>query len=622
MAWVAVARWCAVGGALAVGVLAASGAEPLRARLDPAEPMPVRLHTFNSNLLAAMAFRGITYGGAEFERGVRELKAVGLRFPGGTIANNYRWRTDSFSDPTNDKTRWAGEQIRIFRKMGLRYGLKGFAALCRRYRVEPIWVLNVYEETPESTVALMNRLEKLGLDVQAIELANEPYWDGRSLNDVAGYIRYCKPLVAALRAHDPALKVGACFAPLDRPANYEKIWNAPLAKEGWYDAAVFHEYYGGQGFELEKGDPVPVEAMLHPEAFFAEPVAVLTKLVPGKPIWLTEWNIGTKGLRQWKDRGAELLFLGASYCRIVEHREAIERACFHQIYGGRFGTFEWDKEAGKLVTKASYRLFRLLGAAFHGAETLRPTSLDDEDVLGFTAGGEGGLRMFVVNRGGEGRTLALPKEGFDNAAAWTIACPPEEKLPVSAELARRAPVKDARVELPARSVTLIAPPAAMEPLAPPGGAAESLFPVRPFFTLWVPPYATRQPRVDAAGAYTVDFAKLRDKPMAVAKMNVAALKLEPGRRYVLSFKAQADPAGGMVVHLPDAGRTRGGQAGADAGKAGGALTSLSGNARPYRFAFVYDPDAGKNEITFFFPKGTVAKGGKVVLSDFRLHPTE
>ncbi len=56
-------------------------------------------------------------------------------------------------------------------------------------------------------------------------------------------------MVAALHQRQPDVKVGACFAPLQHePYAYIENWNAVLARETWYDALVFHDYYYGQGF--------------------------------------------------------------------------------------------------------------------------------------------------------------------------------------------------------------------------------------------------------------------------------------------------------------------------------------------------------------------------------------
>jgi hypothetical protein len=166
----------------------------------------------------------------------------------------------------------------------------------------------------------------LGLQLRAIKLGNEPYWDGRSFNKVQPYIDDCKRLAEAIRQHHPEIKIGACFGPLEKGFSHETQWNEVLAKEPWFDAIVHHDYYGGQRFALEEGQSLPVEALLRPEAFIEMPVDYYAKFLPGMPIWLTEWNIGNEGLKQWKNTGAKLHFLAAMMTCLITHRDSVEWA--------------------------------------------------------------------------------------------------------------------------------------------------------------------------------------------------------------------------------------------------------------------------------------------------------
>ena len=480
-----VTRRTVLAGGAAAGIVACPArarsadraATPPPVSLGPPEPLPAALYTFNSNILTATAFRGMTYDGPQFEAAVRALRPRGLRFPGGSIANNYLWREDSFSEPKDDKTGWAGEQLRLFRKLGARYDLPGFARICRRYDLEPIWVLNVYEETPESVAALWERFDDMKLNVTRVEFGNEPYWDGRSLMNVWDYRKFCRPLAAALKKARPAVRIGACFGPVREGGAYPEKWNAPLGREGWFDAAVYHEYYGGQGFALEKGEELPAAALLRPAALVDEAVDALADAAPGKPVWFTEWNVGSEGLKRWKNAGAELLFLAAVHDRLIARRDRVELACFHNIYEQRFGTFDVGED-GQVVRNASWEFFRLLGLAWADATELRPLSLPGatgDDLFGFaTASGTGAgpdVRLFLVNRGAQDRTVALPADLPADRARLTIVSEPERALTTSTPLAERFPAAGGAVTLPAYSINLIASPStlAAEPAAVAGG---------------------------------------------------------------------------------------------------------------------------------------------------------
>ena len=541
-----------------LAVALAAAAPPAAVTLGPAEPLPAALHGFNTYFLMATAFQGMTYDGPQLEAAVRTLRPRNLRFPGGTIANNYLWREDSFSEPTSDKTGWAGEQLRLFRKLGKDYGLAGFARICKRYGIEPVWVLNVYDETPESVLALFDRLDELGLTVRRVEFGNEPYWDGRSLNDVARYSAACRPLAAALRANRPGVRLGACFGPLSEGFDYQTNWNVPLGKETWYDAAVFHDYYGGQGFALEVGAKLPAAALLRPGALVDRAVAALDAAAPGKPVWFTEWNLGSEGVGQWKNTGAELLFLAGVFDRLVARRDRLELACFHNIYESNFGTFFLDQETGEARTNASWEFFRLLGTAFADATELRPVAVaaDGDEVYGFAAAAGDDLRLLLVNRGGADRAVTLPPELPATAERLTIRCAPDATLPLSTPLAERSAVDGKGTVLPAYSITLFAAPATLDAEPPQIAGGENLFPRRPDLEFWYAPYAAVQPRFRRGR-------RVRDRPRAAA--GEGGRRGEDGPR-----RPETDGGGGIrrLVRGEGGPRRRGGREGPGRGRAG------------------------------------------------------
>ncbi len=441
-----------------VTVSAESNESPVKLDEAAAVPFPKLIYSFNTQLLTATAFHGITYGGPQIAGVVEDLKPYGLRFPGGTVANNYRWQEDSFSQQKGDLTKWASKQFELFRKAGRKYDLRGFASLCRKKNIEPIWVLNIYEETPESVGELLAYLDSIDLDLRYLELGNEPYWDPRSHNDVEAYIEYCRPLVAAIRAKKPDVKIGACFGPVNKPGQYEEKWNAPLAAEDWYDAIVYHEYYGGQGFALEAGVSTPIESMLHPDGFVAEVARAMETARPGLPVWFTEWNIGSKGIKEWKNSGAELLFIAAATQQLFVRSDLFEWGCFHQLYQSTFGTLEWNPKTSHLDTMASYQVFRLLGDAFAGATELIPTTVgDSNDALALAVSGTNGYQLLVINRGAKDLSLTLP-DNFNPGSLKiaTIDCgPPMEKLPINTDLIAESRAAGSIVTLPAYSISRI-----------------------------------------------------------------------------------------------------------------------------------------------------------------------
>lgn len=584
----------------------AQGESPVE--IKPGDPEPIReeLYSFNSNLLMSTALHGIGYRSSEFRKGLEDLRPTGLRFPGGTTANNYLWKDDSFAEQDDDKTEWAAQQLALFRKIGRPYDLPGFAEACSVHNLTPIYVLNIYHETPESVVALFERFDELGLEVKAVEFGNEPYWDPRSLMNVWQYIEYCRPLAEAIRKHRPEVKIGACFGPLREGSNYAEKWNAPLAQQKWYDAIIYHEYYGGQGIAMEEGSSLSLEALLHPEAFIDEPIEYFETLRPDLPIWFTEWNVGAKGLEQWKNTGAELLFLGASTMRILDHRDQFDWSCFHQIYEEKFGTFYHDREKG-IQTLPSYEFFRLFGSLWQGADSFHSIATSPgASVRAIATSGDDGFRILLLNRSDLESTVRLPEESSGHSAI-AITTDPTQKLPISESITAERKLEGTELSLPAYSVTLVAPPSRIQSASrKEPSESGNLFPVRPHLTLWYPPYARSQPRVLADGSYRVDLEPLADKETVVIKMDLSGIAPEPGDRYAVSFLRQASRSLGLVAQVPD--RT----------KAEGKWIQLLPKPENTRLEFTFDPESNDGNVTLLLSQNALAGGGSMTLKDFRL----
>ena len=385
-----------------LAVALAFAAPPAAVTLGPAEPLPASLHGFNTYFLMATAFQGMTYDGPQFENAVRTLRPRNLRFPGGTIANNYLWREDSFSEPTADKTGWAGEQLRLFRKLGKKSGLAGFARICKRYDIEPVWVLNVYEETPESVAPCSTGWTSWGWTCGGWSSAT-------SRIGTAAASTTCEntPPPAAPSPWPCGQKSaggadrGLLRAARAKATTISRIGTCRWARRTGTTPPSSTTTTAGRGSRWRPGRSCPPSRCCGRRRWWTDAVAALDAAAPGKPVWFTEWNLGSEGIGQWKNTGAELLFLAGVFDRLVARRDRIELACFHNIYESNFGAFYLDQETGEVRTNASWEFFRLLGTAFADATELRPVSVAaaGDDLYGFAAADGGDVRLMLVNRG-------------------------------------------------------------------------------------------------------------------------------------------------------------------------------------------------------------------------------
>ena len=609
---------------LKLGIAQTPNDVPLEVVLGDGEPMPSRLYLFNADMATEIAFRGVGYDSPQFEDTLKQLRPQGLRFPGGTLANNYQWRKDGFSSADNDKTGWAAEHIRLFQKIGLPYDLPGFARVVNRNRQIPIWVLNVYEQTPVTVAAFFQRLDELNLDVAAIELANEPYWDGRSFNDVQKYVELARPLAIAIRQLRPEIELGACFAPLGKPANYEVIWNAPLAKQTWYDAVIYHDYYGGQGIELEEGNQLSLDSMLHPESMILDPIVAFEKLVPNKKIWFTEWNVGVEGLQQWKNTGAELQYIAAIFSCLIENRDRISIACFHAICDSQFGAMFINQKNNAVQTHASHQLFEILGCMFD-AGILRPVKFEDDDLLGFATQQNEELRLFVLNRGDTEQTLRIPPEMANQYMQVILDCRVRPKFPNSTPTMRMASIKDIAVRdnavqdnagrdnagqdiavrVPPHSINLFARQSTIMAIAKLADR-KNLLPQLPTLSLWYPPHAKLQPKFNSESIYPVDLRQCQGCSLAIVKLQITSLQLSQNRKFMLEFEAKSSTGGGISVKLPGVEKIKEN------------YVRLNQNFSPSRHYFELAGDEENAAIEFLFTKEAIDSAGLIEFRGFHL----
>lgn len=380
--------------------------------LGPVLALPPTVRGFNSSALVPRAKHDLTYDSPTIAEPLAGLRPAALRFPGGTTANSYDWRIDSFDAQPDDRTGWAAKQLDWFRSTGRRLGLDAFANFCNRHDVTPVYVMNVHRETPESIPEWWRRVRKVGLDLRHVELGNETYWDPRSLMNVWSYIRSARPIAEAIRQVAPGVRIGVTFGPVDEnPVDggpYETRWNAKLAEDrSWWDAVVYHAYHGGQGIAPEPGR-TPPRNPTRPESFVAGPVRRLRRAAPDRPIWWTEWNLGGDAIDSLRGTADEMLFVASAFVELVRHADVIPLACFHDAFNGKFGTFGFD-DHGRPIKRPTWHLWSMIGEALQDVSKVRMIEPKPDGVVtgfrGETTAGQ--TRWVLVNRGTETRPIQM-----------------------------------------------------------------------------------------------------------------------------------------------------------------------------------------------------------------------
>jgi hypothetical protein len=388
-------------------------AEPVTLKLSTAEKQThmATQHGFNLEIMLPKAFQGFDYAHPGFAAGTSPLQPRVLRFPGGTTANFYDWRTDSYTDASMDKG-WAGKHIELFRLANKQLGRPAFIRYCKAHGIQPIWVLNVHRETAADMGAWLEKIESEGGKIERVELANEPYWDPRAHSNVWRYMELSRPLAEALHKLRPGIKIAACVAPHGDLSKYETTWNEPLMKQAWFFDAVVHHQYDRMPPEVAQADAdAQAQVLIRPESRWSEWWDKLRPTLQNRPLWLTEWNLDTElAQKQWKNTGAHLLYLTAVVQWQHDHSAGIPLVCYHQLYQEGFGTFVWDKDAKHIVLQPQHHLWQLIA---HWRAGMAHRLSVKQDVLTISAllSAEGKPSLLISNRGSEPVELQVELDG-------------------------------------------------------------------------------------------------------------------------------------------------------------------------------------------------------------------
>jgi hypothetical protein len=278
-------RFCAGMAALVLSAALLAGCVPVHSSASAAQP-PRRA----ARAVPQSGFYGINYDLAGFEPFARTdtgpllaaLEPSTIRWPGGTEADFYDWRTGENEEK-------AGEAP---------FTLKDLAAACLSTGAVPIFDLNVLAPTnrtdPAYQVAMLEAARQLGLPVEYVEVGNELYSNGpgfaQAFPNGAAYARTVSIYVQALHRAFPGVQVAADAIPFPvgpRQQSWDQELRAGATGPGAPDALVVHFYPGLYQRPFTSSD-LPV---LFADAYssISELAGVLRGL--GKPVWLTEYNM-------------------------------------------------------------------------------------------------------------------------------------------------------------------------------------------------------------------------------------------------------------------------------------------------------------------------------------------
>src|SRR4051812_15103756 len=249
-----------------------------------------------------------------FER-VRSLRPAFIRWPGGNVAQDYRWTWAV--GPRDERFTWVNLSWKNEPEPS-DFGTDEFIAFARAAGAEPSITVNVEGRgaTAEEAAAWVEYCNgaattKYGamraanghpepFGVKLWEVGNEIWGDWvRGHSDAATYARNLREYARAMRAVDPSIKLIAV-------GDNDMRWNRTVLAEAGreIDYLAIHHYYGRRE---SAGDPLNLLARpLHYARFYEQVGRALQELVPGRDIQLAinEWGLDLPVERQYSMESA------------------------------------------------------------------------------------------------------------------------------------------------------------------------------------------------------------------------------------------------------------------------------------------------------------------------------
>jgi alpha-N-arabinofuranosidase len=263
---------------------------------------------------------------ADVEARVAALKPAFVRWPGGNVAQDYRWRWGI--GPRDGRPLWVNLSWLNEPEPG-DFGTDEFVAFCRRIGAEPSITLNVEGRgaTAEEAAAWVEYCNGPPTSrhgalraanghpepyrVRYFELGNEIWGDWvRGHSDAETYARNALRYARAIRAVDPSVELIAV-------GDNDMAWNRTVLRLAGQaiDQLAIHHYYGRQAMA---GDPLNLMARpLHYERFYKEVAQVIREEAGGRPIRLNinEWGLDLPESSQYSMEGT---LYGARLLHVLE----------------------------------------------------------------------------------------------------------------------------------------------------------------------------------------------------------------------------------------------------------------------------------------------------------------
>ena len=260
---------------------------------------------------------------------LKDIAPALLRFPGGSQANFYDWKSGSLDLRENPRSSayvkfWAQAARRIATTFPRGVHLEDFMPFAREVGADVLLVPNLETSTIESQTEWFKTLASAGILPKHIELGNE-FWiamsqdpdslrrwpdEPSSVTVMHRYEEALRPIVGA-SAKFAIQAAGAAFwvAPQARGVLAQRLngWDEALHAESWFDAVTIHLYPVLEPLQTLPGGGTHAGLfrylMARCDGGVDRTINSVAARVPGKELWITEWS--AHGAGDWARSGAD-----------------------------------------------------------------------------------------------------------------------------------------------------------------------------------------------------------------------------------------------------------------------------------------------------------------------------
>lgn len=451
-------------------------------------PRPLPSDYFGYN--GAGLLRGNSWSDPAFVRGVKSLQPSTLRYPGGTIANYWNWRSGGFLQDAELPGEFKKQKLNAVDLEDLQQG-------CQATGATPVFVLNLLTANLGNQLEMLRSAKRAGLPIRYIELGNEFYIGSQDnkakFPSATDYANEANRWVTAIRKEFPEAKLAVVGAAPRKVRDPRWTgWNrALLAAQRGADVLTLHHYYSA-GLP---SNPFKRTRASAPVAFTADQIAAvlgspfaawkqfqrdgIKPLPSGLEVWITEYNMLDRGQPvhgTWMHglgvSAATLLFLEEPKITRVINHVLVGNALFASIFSNEtgfaaLGDFTSPSRAPQTVPlslTAGGTALQLIGNALQGMNTAQKLSFPGApamqgssgpsfpSVLGWSFSRGSNSQVIVMNLSAAAQQLAasalLARGSYEQ-----IAGDPLTLVNAPGSLRRTSGAFTGKITLPAYSIT-------------------------------------------------------------------------------------------------------------------------------------------------------------------------